>query len=395
MVATGTHRRMTGSELVSKFGTPVLDRLTLWQHDAREVTGLVPYGRTRRGTDIFVSRIVMEADLRIGVGSICPHFPTGWSGGAKIVLPGVAGEATTAQMHFLGAEDPHLGGDAVSPIRDEMEDFARAIGLSFIVNTVHNCEEEVVAVFAGDFIAAHRAGVQRAQQVWSVPFTEEADLTLSSTSPIDHDLSQAGKGILSANNCTREGGEIVLLSPCRGGYSDTHDALHDYLPMSRQAVRELAQSGRATDPVAAAIARKPVVRALSLHPHAGERRCDARDGSAHRDSSCSSGAAPCLPGRSPAARAGAASGGAPAERPRRSGARRDPGVIQTPAQHGGPLHEGSTASGGGKRRTARLAVGARHRPSHGRHGCPFRRLGLQRRVCKFLCRTIRWHDGRA
>jgi len=54
-------------------------------------------------------RLVVEADVRIGIGNILPHYPTGWSGGAKILLPGVAGEKTTGLVHLLGATEQQLG----------------------------------------------------------------------------------------------------------------------------------------------------------------------------------------------------------------------------------------------------------------------------------------------
>ena len=254
VIATGTHRFMSCAEVDQKLGSSVLSRVRVLQHDCRDKANLISFGTTRRGTTIFVNKNVAEGDVRIGVGSIFPHFPTGWSGGAKIVLPGVAGEETVAQMHLIGASNPHLGGEAESPMREEMEDFARAIGLDFVVNTVLNRRGEVVAVVAGDFVSAHRAGVEWARDVWGVPVSAVADFTISSTSPIDFDIGQAGKGVLSATLCTRPGGEIVLVSPCHEGFGSTHMALGDYMAMRDEEVWDMVRRGKAEDPVAAAIA---------------------------------------------------------------------------------------------------------------------------------------------
>ena len=93
----------------------------------------------------------MKTDFRIGIGNIVPHHPTGWSGGAKILLPGVAGEYTTGQFHLLGATEQLLG-QIETPCREEMEDFASLTGLEFIINTVLNREGRVVRIAAGHMI---------------------------------------------------------------------------------------------------------------------------------------------------------------------------------------------------------------------------------------------------
>jgi len=135
VIATGTHRPLTAAELDRKYGSRVLERVRVVAHDCLDGDGLLHFGVTRRGTDIWVNRTVMEADVRIGVGNIVPHHPTGWSGGAKILLPGVAGRHTTGQVHLLGASEQQLG-KVETPCREEMEDFARRVGLDYIVNTV-------------------------------------------------------------------------------------------------------------------------------------------------------------------------------------------------------------------------------------------------------------------
>jgi len=219
IIATGTHRAMTQKEVEQKYGPAVTGRIAVSNHDY--LHDLISCGTTRRGTEIWANRTVLEADVRIGVGNIVPHHPTGWSGGAKILLPGVAGELTTGQMHLLGASEQQLG-KVETPCREEMEDFARAVGLDFIANTVLDRNGRLVRLAAGDFIAAHREGVRWAERVLGAPFARPADLTISSTHPIDFDLFQADKGLFSAAIATRAGGEIVLLSPCRDGVSPTH-----------------------------------------------------------------------------------------------------------------------------------------------------------------------------
>jgi nickel-dependent lactate racemase len=251
VIATGTHRPMTPGEIAAKYGAEVIDRVRVINHDCLDRENLVSCGTTRRGTDVWVNRTVLEADVRVGVGNIVPHHPTGWSAGAKILLPGVAGEHTTAQMHLLGATEQQLG-KVDTPCREEMEDFARATGLNFIVNTVLNRDGQLVRAVAGHFIGAHREGVRWAEKVYGVPFRQKADVTLSSTYPIDFDLFQADKGLFSAAVCTKEGGEIILVSPCTEGISPTHPEVVELGCLDDDALWEFAQCEDAQDPLSIA-----------------------------------------------------------------------------------------------------------------------------------------------
>lgn len=228
VISSGTHRPMTPEEKEEKYGTYVMSRIPVLDHNYKDPIRLVDYGTTERGTRILVNRDVIEADFRIAIGNIIPHHPTGWSAGAKAVLPGVAGEETVAQMHFLGSRDPALG-RLDTPMRQEMEDYAEKIGLNFILNVILNREGELVDAVAGHFIQAHRAGVEISKEVYGLPIPELADLVISSTSPVDFDFFQGDKGITSAEPAAKPGGEIVLVSGCIEGVSPAHPELADYL----------------------------------------------------------------------------------------------------------------------------------------------------------------------
>ena len=221
IIAYGTHRRMSDSEVELKFGRKITSTVEIRHHDCLDQSKLLDMGLTRRGTRIFVNRECMEADIRIGIGSVVPHYPTGWSGGAKILLPGLAGEETTYAMHLLGITETSLGQE-VSPVREEMEDFAREVGLHFIVNVIHDDHGRVVHAVSGHFIKAHREAVRLGRDMYSAVYREKADITLSSPYPIDYDLTQSSKGLFSAELATKPGGEIILLSPCSEGIAPTH-----------------------------------------------------------------------------------------------------------------------------------------------------------------------------
>jgi len=221
IIAYGTHRAMTDDEIEEKFGRELMSRIEIKGHECLDHDRLIDKGVTRRGTRIFVNKEYMEADIRIGIGSVCPHHPTGWSGGAKILLPGVAGAETTCDMHLLGATEQQLG-KIITPCREEMEDFAKEAGLDFIVNTILDNEGYVLKSVAGHFVKAHREAVKWGMSIYGVNFQEPADITLSSTYPLDFDLTQCDKGLFSAEIATQPGGEIILVTPCPEGIAPTH-----------------------------------------------------------------------------------------------------------------------------------------------------------------------------
>ncbi|MCZ6672810.1 MAG: nickel-dependent lactate racemase [Verrucomicrobia bacterium] len=266
IIATGTHRAMTEEELEDKYGSGVTNRIKVTNHDCLNTDNLVPCGTTSRGTDIWINKTVMEADVAIGVGNILPHHPTGWSGGAKILLPGVAGEHSVGQMHLLGATEQQLG-KIDTPCREEMEDFAHETGLDFIVNTVLDREGNVVRIVAGHFIEAHREGIQWGQKVFGVPFKEKTDITLSSSFPCDHDLFQATKGLFSTVHCTKQGGEVILISPCTEGVSPTHPETVELAKLSDHELLALAadpESGHDVLSITAALYLNSSKRAVNV-----------------------------------------------------------------------------------------------------------------------------------
>lgn len=251
VIATGTHRAITAEELVAKYGKVVTDRVEVLNHDCMDADNLTFCGKTSRGTEIWVSKTVLNADIRVGIGNIVPHHPTGWSGGAKILLPGVASRLTTGQMHLLGAAEQLLG-ETDTPCRQEMEDFAASVGLDFIVNTVLDRNGQLIRAVAGHYIRAHRQGVTWGRKVFGSAFTDRADITLSSCYPTDLDLFQADKGLFSAARCTTPGGEILLISPCTEGVSPTHPEAIELSCLNDAELWRLAEEGNDHDPLSVA-----------------------------------------------------------------------------------------------------------------------------------------------
>src|SRR3990172_6302039 len=189
VVASGTHPPADEDALLKKLGGEQYPWQAVVYHDSRSPMSYL--GKTGRGTPLYLNPRVLECDLRIGVGCIYPHPAAGFSGGAKALVPGVAGAETIRSMpdHLQGARG--RGTDLDNEFRQEAEQIATQIGLHFIVNATLNQQRQINAVFAGDFIQAFRAGVDYARQFYTVEGRLEVDITIADMYPFDADLQFA------------------------------------------------------------------------------------------------------------------------------------------------------------------------------------------------------------
>ncbi|MDK2927804.1 MAG: hypothetical protein PWR31_1495 [Bacillota bacterium] len=219
LVATGSHREPTAAEAQAKLGRCARDLPVLIHREAETV----PAGRTESGVPIHLNHHLARYDLIIGLGSILPHRYAGWSGGAKIICPGVTGRATNAAVHLLILADEHAAlGQSENRVRYAMEAIARRARLSFIVNAILTPEGRIADVVAGDPVAAHRLGAKRAEAAYAVP-VPQADVVLVSSYPEDANLWQAAKACYAAAAAVRPGGSIILVTPAPEGLGEHLD----------------------------------------------------------------------------------------------------------------------------------------------------------------------------
>ncbi len=255
IIALGTHRFMTEAEILAKFGEEVVKRVTVKNHDFRDPAMMVDLGTTPNGTHIMVNREAYEADFKIGIGSIVPHYIPGFAGGAKIVQPGISGEQTTAETHLLSTCAPRsFLGLRENPVRIELNSIARAVGLHTIFNTVLNCYGEVVGAFFGDTVAAFNAGVNLAQEVYAVTLPEEADIVVSSSYPCDLEFWQSHKALYPSDLAVKAGGIIILATPCPEGVSVMHADILEITGYSMRELQDKVARKEVHDEVAASLA---------------------------------------------------------------------------------------------------------------------------------------------
>lgn len=241
LTAPGTHRLMTEEEILQKIGPEMVKRFIVHQHDANKASDMKDMGWVDAGDykiPVRVNKRALEADLLVGIGNIVPHTDAGYSGGAKILQPGVCDFATTSATHAAAGFCPDipLGMAEGNPCREGIEAVGRLVGLDFIVNVVKNVDDEVAGVFAGDFIKAHREGVKLAREAFSIPIPEEADILVVSSSPADMDFWQGSKAISCAYFAVKKGGVIILAAPCTEGLAHNHPRFCEWLSLPLEEV---------------------------------------------------------------------------------------------------------------------------------------------------------------
>jgi lactate racemase len=182
MVAGGTHDAATAADVAKKVGSD-LDGIDVVAHDMR-ASRLEDLGTSPCGIPITVNAQVAAADVTIGIGGIYPHPAAGFSGGSKIVAPGVCGFETASQLHDT-LPKAGRGNTAANAFRNEVDAIAGRIGLDFIVNAVLNQDRQVGALFCGDTVAAHGAGMRFARDVYAVDPADHADIVIADAYPFD------------------------------------------------------------------------------------------------------------------------------------------------------------------------------------------------------------------
>jgi len=255
IIALGTHRRMTEDQMKEKYGAEAVEKYTFINHDYYEQSELKYVGMLTNKASVWINKHFLECDVKIGIGNIVPHFSAGWSGGSKILLPGLAGDETVGQMHLLSAVTvPNSLGKTENPSRILMDEFAKKTGLHLIINTVLTQNKEIVKVFSGDFIKAHRNGIKDSRRVYGVSVPFLADITVASSYPADIDFWQAQKGLYSANLATKKGGGIILVASCPEGVSTTHPQWIEFLQYKTEEIKLLIEQKKVEDIVAASLA---------------------------------------------------------------------------------------------------------------------------------------------
>ena len=233
LIAAGTHRANTRDELVEMLGEPIVDRYRIVNHNAFDDAGLVHLGEVEPRVPVWLNRHWVEADVRITTGFVEPHFFAGFSGGPKLVAPGLAGFKTTIRLHdaeMIASPNARWGVTEGNPIHDAIRRIAARVGVHFSVDVATNRDRQITHVCAGEIFAVHKkmaaTAKRTAMQAFDTPF--DVVVTTNSGYPLDQNLYQSVKGMSAAAQVVKPGGAIVCAAECSDGLP-SHGEYRDIL----------------------------------------------------------------------------------------------------------------------------------------------------------------------
>lgn len=254
IMALGTHRTLTAEEIDTHFGRELIDRFRFLNLDYKDSSVFVDLGKSKNGTPIQVYLQVVESDFKIAIGNIVPHIAAGWGGGCKMIQPGVCSEKTTEVTHLMACTMQNVletCGTADNLCRREMEEISAMVGLDFIVNTVLDEKKNILGLFCGHFIKAHRAGVELAKQVMCPVIPRKADIVIASAAPADIDFWQGCKPYIFSHFGVRDGGVIIFVIHGKEGLcgnAPQHEAtLRQYGRAEFSQIKKDVEAGRIED----------------------------------------------------------------------------------------------------------------------------------------------------
>ena len=215
LIATGLHRSNEGDELVELVGAEIAARYQVVNHHGQQINEHTYLGMSPRGVPIWIDSRYVRADLKITTGLIEPHLMAGFSGGRKLICPGIAALETVKVWHgpdFLEHPNADCGILDGNPVHEENTWIGRHTGCDFIVNVVIDSDRRPLCFVAGDMEQAFLEGVAFVKQVVVDTVSEPVDIVVTSSAgyPLDTTFYQAVKGLTGALSIVKQGGTIIL-----------------------------------------------------------------------------------------------------------------------------------------------------------------------------------------
>lgn len=251
LVATGLHRANEGAELIELVGEEIAANYRCENHNGKDRNAHDYFGTTPSGVPIWIDRRYTQAELKIATGLIEPHFMAGFSGGRKLICPGIAARETIEVWHsprFLEHPKADVGILDGNPVHEENTLIARTVGCDFIVNVCIDAQRRITWLGAGDMVQAWQAGVAFCQGVIraSVPALTDVVVTSAAGYPLDATWYQCIKGLVGALPIVKKGGVIVLAARISEGLGS---------PEFQALLREYQKDNRYVIPSSSAICR--------------------------------------------------------------------------------------------------------------------------------------------
>ena len=222
LIATGTHRANTKDELIEMLGKDIVETLNVINHVCDDKESLIEMPTSLDDVNVLLNKHWVNADFRITTGFVEPHFFAGFSGGSKLVAPGLAGLKTIMKLHnYKRLNNPNSiwGEVEKNPIQQDVRKIAKETGVDFTLDVALNRDQKITNVFSGDLIDSHNEACNFARETAMVQVSQPYDLVITSNSgyPLDQNLYQTVKGLSAASQIVKDNGEILCLSECSDG----------------------------------------------------------------------------------------------------------------------------------------------------------------------------------
>ncbi len=222
LIGSGSHRPHAGAEVEQMLGRDIMRQCRVICHDASDDGVLKYLGKTKSGIPVSMNKKYLDADKKIVIGFIEPHFFAGFSGGAKGICPALCGIDTIKAFHsYEIISDPlsNYGHFEDNPQQQAARDAAALAPPDFLINVTLNSAREITGIYAGDYLEAHRAGAKEVAAISTSLLDKKFPIVVTSNSgfPLDQNLYQTVKGIWAAFQVAEEGGSIVVVSECSQG----------------------------------------------------------------------------------------------------------------------------------------------------------------------------------
>lgn len=232
-IGTGSHRGNTPEELDAMLGPAIARHYRIVNHDAHNPATLALAGHSAQGYPVHFTRGYVEADRRIILGFIEPHFMAGFSGGYKAVMPGLAGIETIMRYHGASViGDPHStwGELENNPTQQHVRAGGSLLPIDFCINVTLNAEKRITQYFCGETMAAHRAGCAHSKSTAMVACDRAFPIVVTTNSgfPLDQNLYQTVKGMCAAARIVAQDGFILAAARCNDGFP-AHGNFRDLL----------------------------------------------------------------------------------------------------------------------------------------------------------------------
>ena len=222
LIATGLHRPNEGAELVELVGQRIAAEYRVENHFGQRLDEHTYLGESPRGVPVWIDSRYVNAEVKIATGLIEPHLMAGFSGGRKLICPGIAALETVRAWHsppFLEHPNADCGILVDNPVHEENTWIGRRAGCDFIVNVVIDAERRPLKFVAGDMVKAFEEGVEFVRGVVRDTVSRPVDIVVTSSAgyPLDTTFYQSVKAMTGALPIVKQGGTIIVAASLTEG----------------------------------------------------------------------------------------------------------------------------------------------------------------------------------